>query len=64
MRSYEVIVQPRAEREIKETHDFLATTAPASAERWLNGISKANPAADLLALLDVHAPLITARAWS
>ncbi|HEU4559637.1 MAG TPA: type II toxin-antitoxin system RelE/ParE family toxin [Longimicrobium sp.] len=40
MRSYEVIVQPRAEREIRETHDFLATTAPASAERWLNGTSK------------------------
>jgi plasmid stabilization system protein ParE len=39
--SYEVIVQPRAEREIRDTHRFLATTAPASAERWLNGISKA-----------------------
>lgn len=36
MTSYEVIVQPRAERDIKETHEFLATTAPASAERWLN----------------------------
>jgi plasmid stabilization system protein ParE len=39
--SYEVIVQPRAEREIRDTHRFLATTAPASAERWLNGISRA-----------------------
>jgi plasmid stabilization system protein ParE len=38
---YEVIVQPRAEREIRETHRFLAITSPASAERWLNGISKA-----------------------
>ena len=41
MTYYEVIVQPRAEREIKEAHRFLATIAPASAERWLNGISKA-----------------------
>ncbi len=41
MTSYEVIVQPRAEREIRGTHRFLATTAPAAAERWLNGISKA-----------------------
>ena len=38
MTYHEVIVQPRAEREIRNTHDFLATTAPASAERWLNGI--------------------------
>lgn len=41
MTYHEVIVQPRAEREIRETHRFLATTSPASAERWLNGISKA-----------------------
>ncbi|HET7230099.1 MAG TPA: type II toxin-antitoxin system RelE/ParE family toxin [Longimicrobium sp.] len=38
MTSYEVIVQPRAEREIRERHRFLATTAPAAAERWLSGI--------------------------
>ena len=41
MTDYEVIVQPRAEREIRETHRFLATTSPASAERWLNDLSKA-----------------------
>jgi plasmid stabilization system protein ParE len=38
---YEVIVQPRAEREIRQAHEYLAITSPAAAERWLNGISKA-----------------------
>ncbi len=41
MTDYEVIVQPRAEREIRQAYDYLAITAPAAAERWLNGISKA-----------------------
>ena len=41
MTCFEVIVQPRAEREIRNIHGFLATTVPASAERWLNGISNA-----------------------
>ena len=53
MRSYEVIVQPRAEREIKQAHHVLATTAPASAERWLNGISTA-----ILSLEDMPDPPI------
>jgi plasmid stabilization system protein ParE len=41
VRFYEVIVQPRAEREIRHEHRCLESTAPAAAERWLNGISKA-----------------------
>lgn len=41
MRSYEVIVQPRADREIRHAHRCLASTAPAAAERWLNGVSNA-----------------------
>ena len=41
MTHFEVIVQPRAEREIKQAHQYLATAAPSAAERWLNGISKA-----------------------
>ena len=41
MTYYEVIVQPRAEREIRQAHEYLAITSPAAAERWLNGISKA-----------------------
>lgn len=41
MTYYEVIVQPRAEREIRQAHEYLAISSPAAAERWLNGISEA-----------------------
>jgi plasmid stabilization system protein ParE len=40
--SYGVIVQPRAERDIEQAHQYLLNHAPATtADRWLNGILEA-----------------------
>lgn len=38
MTSYGVIVQPRAERDIEQAYQYLLAHAPATADRWLNGI--------------------------
>lgn len=41
MTSYGVIVQPRAERDIEQAYHYLLSHAPATADRWLNGILEA-----------------------
>jgi len=38
---YGVIVQPRAERDIEQAYQYLLKRAPATADRWLDGISEA-----------------------
>ncbi|HEX2205087.1 MAG TPA: type II toxin-antitoxin system RelE/ParE family toxin [Longimicrobium sp.] len=35
---YDVIVQPRAERQIESTHRYLLKHAPAAADAWLESV--------------------------